>query len=179
MSKLSDTLGRLGVRNPALFNARQPYIWHHAYSGRGSFGSAWVVTKRGENLTAENANWHEKPNRWFNHAGRDDNALALAEAQVWAAERFGIENVWKRDPFGAYASAAFVEARTAYLLYTVSLLDLLADGPLDEGTLRQRVAGSKQGRKARPTWFETALALLSKEQRIAVDADGLLRPTGH
>jgi len=160
MSKLTENLRRAGVFNPALFHNRSPYIYYHAGGGRGSFGTAWVVCKRGENIAEPNAGWYEKPNRWFSSwGGSESKAKALAEAQAWASERFGIDG-WAKDPFGSYGSAEFIAARLAYLLYAISLLDLLVDGPLPEAELAERAAKLKTGKTAKEPWFEAAVKLL-------------------
>jgi hypothetical protein len=179
MSKLTETLRTVGVFNPAIFNGRQPYIWVHAYTGRGSYGHAWVVTKRGEDISDPKANWHEKPNRWFGYPGGrktgPDSLLALDEAKAWASERFGVEK-WAKDPYGCSAPAAFVAGRTAYLLYAVGLYELIAWYPdgLNAEALSLATADTRFAREARPAWFEAAVELLVKNRCVERSPDGLL-----
>lgn len=105
MSKLTEQLREKRVSNPYDFYNGQPYITYHSHDRRSCTPSCWAVIKRG--LTLSDA-WHDYGARTF--SGFGNRKGALAEAQAWAAERFGIK-VWARDPFGSYGDADFIKQR--------------------------------------------------------------------
>ncbi len=124
MSKLTDMLRSVGMFNAHLFyNGAEPsgqvYIaYTPATYGMAALSPYWTVVRVGYK-TDPRAGFPTNGNKMFvvasmgaTHAKR--KTAALAEAQKWAFERYGIQD-WKRDPFGSWGSAAFIDARLAEL----------------------------------------------------------------
>lgn len=120
MSKLTDLLATVGVRNEhAFYNGRTPagrvFITWTGSGGRSPIGFYWTIRDVGgltDDRPADTREWYSNGNRIFHALG--DKAEALAQAQEWASIRYGITE-WKRDPFGSYGDATFVSARLAAL----------------------------------------------------------------
>lgn len=124
MSKLTDMLNAVGVRNPYVFHtgdtpAAQVYIdFNPATSGMAAMSAYWTVVRVGYK-SDPNAGWPDYKHKRFvldTHTGSaaERKAAALALAQAWASKRYGITD-WKRGPFGSYGSGAFIDARVAEL----------------------------------------------------------------
>jgi len=132
--KLADELRRIQI-NPHSFYGEEPHLYHYSSAPREMRGTAWVVTRRGERLSER---YVDDGNKRFPHSGRESSEPgkhALAAAQTWASERFGVE-AWTKDPWGGYGSAAFVERRLAELR---PQLDALPPAPLPVFTWRSSV----------------------------------------
>jgi hypothetical protein len=112
VSKLTEKLRTVGVFNPYGFYGDHPYIGSRAREARACRCAAWMVHKKNEVL--DNA-WYNYGARAFTHGGRESKKKALADAQAWASDKFGIKE-WARDPFGSYGEASFVKARVAELV---------------------------------------------------------------
>lgn len=113
MSKLTEQLRERGVFNPYEFYGSEPSIGFRANQGsRDVIPSAWRVSKRGVKLSDA---WYDHGTMSFSCCGVESRKQALAEAQAWATEKFGIKE-WRRDPFGGYGEAAFIKRRIAEIL---------------------------------------------------------------
>lgn len=119
MSKFTDALRtHLNMSNDYAFFGDHVYITHHSREGRG-FGARWAVHKKGSRLGRA---WYEHDSKWFSHGGGGWNKLvALAEAQEWVRERYGVKE-WVRSPFGGMGDATFVQERVASLRAAVASL---------------------------------------------------------
>lgn len=80
-----------------------------AQPGRGYKSACWQVTQ-GAVPTDPGGHWRDNGRKTFNVYEREAKKPRLEEALAWASERFGVTE-WKRDPFGAYMPAEFVDAR--------------------------------------------------------------------
>lgn len=114
MSKLTDSFHEVGVHNAWEFYGRgTPFIAYRPQEG--VFGSRWQVVRPGFK-TDPSAHWSDHGYKTFTVFGQDGatharkKELARGEAEEWASERYGI-NEWKKDPFGSYGEASFIDAR--------------------------------------------------------------------
>lgn len=117
MSKLTEELRQIRVFNDhGFFNdgGDRVYIGYApATTGLGSRAGYWSVHRfiDGQEIkTDPDAHWRDYGHKTFSAYGNKKRADALAEAQAWAGERFGITE-WTRSPFGGYGDTAFVKAR--------------------------------------------------------------------
>lgn len=125
MSKATDVF-----RAAKVFNSHNFYGHGNVYItytpndyGRGGRSAYWAVCRPGFKTDAE-AHWRDYGNKTFTlyrhqgtHAQR--RAASLADAQAWAAERYGITE-WAKDPYGSFGEAGFVKARIAELKNAVA-----------------------------------------------------------
>ena len=130
MAKITQAdLRRIGIVNSFEFYGEQPYISHRDTVSRDVTPSAWYAVKRGEDLNDGHGAGYEHDARWFVHTGGGTGPLgkaALAKAQAWASERFGIDS-WAKDPFGGYGPADYIAEHLAFLQ---PLVDALPPAPL-------------------------------------------------
>ena len=111
-SKIIQRLREVKVFNPYKFYGSKLYIFRRTPGYRDVRSSAWMVTKRGKNLSDW---WGDYGSKSFIINGRQDAQRALAEAQKWASDKFGVKE-WARDPFGSYGEKAYIEKRLKELL---------------------------------------------------------------
>lgn len=118
MSKLTDSFRTVGVFNPYAFHGDEPYIEYRPNGdSRSMIYAAWGIHAKGRKLSDH---WRDNGVK-FVHVNfalgatfADRKATALAAAQKWASERFGITE-WARSPYGSYGEAGHVKARVAEL----------------------------------------------------------------
>lgn len=112
MSKFKEAMRGLGI-----FNAHNFYgpdaVWIHFLGSdrRSPIGARWQVHRRKDGtdrMTDADAAWYDNKLKSFSAYG--SRKEALAEAQRWAGERYGVES-WARDPFGSYGPADYVDRR--------------------------------------------------------------------
>lgn len=119
MSKLTDSFRAVGVFNPYEFYGRgRVYLDFRPAHSRACVSSAWVVHCPGFK-TDPGAHWQDNGNKTFLGRFRGE---ALADAQAWASERYGIK-AWARDPYGGYGDAEFVAARVKELKAAVASVE--------------------------------------------------------
>jgi hypothetical protein len=111
MSKLTDQLKTLTIYNGWEFAGNGiPYIEYvGSDNGRLTAHYAyWHVIRPG--FKTDPANFHRGWSKEFTVTCREEKAKALAEAQAWAGERYGITE-WAKTPFGTYMDAGYVKTR--------------------------------------------------------------------
>jgi hypothetical protein len=115
MSKLIEKLNARGVHNPHNFYEGHPFgqpfiAYYSASTGRAGQSARYKVVRQGESLSEA---WYDQGAKTFLKWG--DKKKALADAQAWASEKFGIKE-WTRDPFGSWGDAEYVKKRTVEIL---------------------------------------------------------------
>lgn len=95
------------------YNAAQP--------GRGYKSACWQVSQ-GSVPTDPEAHWRDHGHKSFTVYGRDQKAPQFEAAVRWSKEYFDVAE-WKREPFGSYMPAEFVDARLAQLLAWIKGLE--------------------------------------------------------
>lgn len=138
MSKLTEELRSFGIGNAhdfanarGVLNANYPFerpaprcrvygehrivptvYYMTQQPGRGYKSACWQVGQ-GSIPTDPDAHWRDNGHKTFD-VRRKDKAEQLQAALAWASERFGV-TAWKRDPFGTWMPAEFVDMRLAEL----------------------------------------------------------------
>jgi hypothetical protein len=81
--------------------------------GRGYKSACWQVSQ-GHIPTDPDAHWRNSGRKTFDVLGRDEKEPQLEAAIAWASEHFDVAE-WKREPFGAWMPAEFVDSRIKQL----------------------------------------------------------------
>lgn len=117
MSKQTELLRRVGVLNDYdFFRDGRPrvFLTYATSNSRSPIPARWLVHRLRadgvEVVTNPDAHWADHGRKSFGSYRHGGRRAALAEAQAWAGERYGITE-WARTPFGGYGDAAFVRAR--------------------------------------------------------------------
>lgn len=119
MSKLTEKLRLINICNSSGYAGKgNVFIWRRA--GDSWTTPAFLVCRVGFK-TDVNAHWQDHGNKSFMVMSRDEAKTALAEAQKWASDKYGIKE-WAKNPFGDWMDAEFIKKRTAELLEQVENL---------------------------------------------------------
>lgn len=84
-----------------------------AQRGRGYKAACWQVIQ-GNYPTDPDGHWRDYGRKTFDVHHREEKQPQLEAALAWASEHFGVTE-WKKEPFGSYMPAEFVDARTKQL----------------------------------------------------------------
>jgi hypothetical protein len=84
-----------------------------AQPGRGYKPACWYVWQ-GNVPTDPAAHYRDHGRKTFTVYGRAEKEPQLEAAKAWASEHFGVAE-WKREPYGSWMPAEFVDGRLAQL----------------------------------------------------------------
>lgn len=100
--------------------------------GRDMTVAAWMVYRVGYKTNPDGPGYDHGnksftlPNAGMDVTLKERKAEALAEAQKWAGEKYGISE-WAKDPYGSYGEAEFVKARVKELKAAVKEVEVEVD----------------------------------------------------
>jgi len=115
--RLVEDLRMIHVVNPHdFYNGETPQgqVFVSYRPGDSWHSPGWHVSRKGYILSDDKFRPAKEFVSWEGSTAKERKEQALADAQAWASERYGITE-WGKDPFGSYGEASFVAERLAGL----------------------------------------------------------------